>query len=225
MGDQAVVEVAARQREVQGNHLTKGDRMNRFHIFISGFNQDTSGDHGIFRIFKDAAVKTKHYDEVRCELRNYNADMEELAQMMVNMAGGSPGDINEVNIYAYSWGGGRGFTQLANALDMRGVIVNHAVLCDPVYWHPFPPLRWWGAKSKSSKIVVPSNVLNVSSVHQVKNWPSGHQLVAADPKKTYIQKRIKVDAGHSSIDDSVDYRRLAMAVYQPSTIGDQDVHV
>jgi len=189
--------------------------MDTFHVFINGFNQTTGQRSvGMFQLFKNACEATKSIDNIRCEIRNYDANMEELASFMLNMAGDS---MLIVNVYAYSWGGGRGFISLARALKKRGVEIRLAVLCDPVYSSWFSPLRPVLAFNPWAKITIPSNVNHVNSVHQTQNHPRGHRIVAADRSKTVIHGRVLVNRNHAYIDESTQFRDMVIEGYMTDT--------
>lgn len=125
--------------------------------------------------------------------------------------------------YAYSWGGGWGFPTFARELDQRGIEIAHAVLCDAVYR---PPRRYlgalvaWQALLSAPKIVVPPNVREVDWFYQREGLPEGHQVVAADPRRTRVNPGLRLyGVTHHYMDDQAAWWRKCQdvaAIAQPS---------
>src|SRR6185437_8047403 len=122
----------------------------------------------------------------RVELREWDADWQRVAEHVLLCA--IAGDVRpQIKIYAFSWGAGWGFLQLARRLRERGLEVDAAVLSDPVYRSPLLIDRWRSLVGRP-KIVVPDNVHQVDWFYQRTNTPHGGRVVALDPKRTDVRK-------------------------------------
>lgn len=109
--------------------------------------------------------------------------------------------------FGYSWGCGYGFVQLARELQVRGLEIDHAVLCDPVhhglfYWRAFIPRTLFHEISVS----VPGNVRRVSRFFQRVDKPAGHKL-NLEGKYTDVVKEVELLVGHTRIDDAEEFHR------------------
>ena len=104
----------------------------------------------------------------------------------------------KVHISAFSWGCGRGAVRLARALDRRGILVQEAVLCDPVN-------RWPWKRS----IRIPENVESVWYLVQRKTWPQGAVELRHGPETT-IYSPIPLPTGHIWSDDAQVFHETAI---------------
>lgn len=150
----------------------------RWNICISGFLQNKYEPNGFDKLF----TKLNQFSNPDTYLLYcpWNSDWKAIAEWIFRM---SDDDVT-INIFAYSWGVGYGFTRLARQLEKRNLKVNHAVLSDGVY---YPGVFKWRALIPIRPITVPCNVRTVDWFYQSTNTPSGHSLVAECPEFTNIK--------------------------------------
>jgi len=146
----------------------------------------------------------------RIELENWDDDTEHTAEYIYQLS--SKENPPDVAIFAFSWGCGYGFINLARSLQKRGIDVKYAVLCDPVYYG----LAKWRAlipKTLYSKvyITVPGNVKEVFWLRQNVSKPAGHDLRAESPY-TCIHEPIILDVKHTDADNSPQFMALCNEV-------------
>ena len=113
-----------------------------------------------------------------------------------------------IYVFAYSWGCGRGFIRLAKELKKRGMSIQHAVLCDPVF-HSWA--RIWRSMVFSPAIKIPSNVHRVSWFRQKQNRPRATELVATG-KYTVIDQPIWLKRSHEWMDDAPEFHEKCLEV-------------
>jgi hypothetical protein len=119
----------------------------------------------------------------------------------------------------YSWGAGHGVMQLGRALGELGLTIDHAVLADPIYRHPWLP-SWLQVRSLlnwvwAPTITVPAAIRQVRWCRQIQSKPMAHNL-----KRVYQRHAPPADRGvgieppaladghdHLSIDESAVFRR------------------
>lgn len=186
----------------------KTNPITTWHVCISGYTQSEAEMTGLMRIALELGARHRG-PATAVELHRWNDDWKALAEFiwLARPNGDSEGPV--VNIYAYSWGAGWGFTQLAKALKARGIAVRCAVLADPVYRS-----RWWSMLWRSlspfakPRIEVPANVRKVWWFYQHSlPWyclaePRGHRLTAEEPSATVIHEGVKVSGViHHYMDD------------------------
>ena len=191
----------------------------RLHNIIAGYTQTKSRWHGsvILREKMQEAV-----DELsnNCQFRRvwihrWNEHWAEMAQRIWWLGQYHEREI-EVGIYAYSWGAGWGFIQLAKELRELGITVKHAVLCDPVYRHNYPlgnwrafsnhPLLSWCMRTK---IIVPDNVKEVFVYRQNLNYPKGFDVESKNPT-TVIHPAVGLKCTHQTIDEREEYHNRSI---------------
>ena len=114
-----------------------------------------------------------------------------------------------ISVFAYSWGCGHGFIQFAKQLEKRGLTINHAVLCDPVY-HSW--VRPWRALLCSPAIKIKPNVTRVSWFRQYMNKPRATNLRAVDPRKTHIEAAVVLRRTHEFMEDSSEFINKSLSV-------------
>lgn len=112
-----------------------------------------------------------------------------------------------VYVFAYSWGCGRGFVRLAKELKKRGITIDHAVLCDPVY-HSWS--RLWRAVLFSPAIKIPSNVKRVSWFRQEQSYPRATTLKAVG--NTLIEPPVTLNNDHAWMDDASEFHAKCLEV-------------
>lgn len=181
--------------------MVRTPTVHAWHLCISGFTQTEGQLTGLMRLCLELGIR-HNGPRTRVELRKWNDDWSDVAEFIwltrPNGASGGP----RVNVYAYSWGAGWGFTQLAQQLRQRQIEVSSAVLCDPVYRSRWLSMQWrslWG----HPVIRVPDNVHTVWSCYQTTNKPAGHPLVADDPSRTRILPAVHVPGvTHQYMDDT-----------------------
>lgn len=126
-------------------------------------------------------------------------------------------------VAAYSWGAGWGFIRLAKELKKRGLRIDKAVLCDPVYRSPLLPFGWLtrirsliNSGPLAPRIVIPSNVENVWYFYQRQNKPRAHRLVPQKEGYPVLHPGIEarpnegleageLDASHAFMDDQPEF--------------------
>ena len=177
------------------------------HVVISGFCQTVDRPTGCQRIWME--LRRLCSPETQVLLGEWNSNWEKLAEaiFLCSRVGDYPReeDHPRVFVYAYSWGAGCGFPRFASALALRGIMVQEAVLCDPIYRPRMLP-SWctgWLSLIRTMRVAVPWNVKEVRGVRQKDTFLRGHDVVKEDPgQKTRIHKFLEVRAGHCHIDDS-----------------------
>lgn len=185
-----------------------------WHIIISGFRQTEDRPNGMTRMWLSLG---KHRSpETTIALREWNSDWDVVAET-VWWSNPVPEKL-VVNVYAYSWGAGWGFTRLAHALSLRGIKVNIAVLSDPVYRHWYA-LGQWRALVPWSTIIVPSNVSEVFWYRQYRAIPRGHNLVAENKLVTTIHPAVELNHSHVYMDDAWDFQKKAMEIAEQTHRG------
>lgn len=170
----------------------------QWHVVISGFLQRQGHPNGMLRL---AMQLHRQYASNDCmvELRLWQEDMKGLAEKiwLTRPADSRP---PRVKIYGYSWGGAAAL-QLAEQLWDRSIDVEYVVLSDAVYRHRYW-LGNWRACWPFSSLIVPPNVRRVAWYRQRRNWPRGHDVIAATPHKTDITNGAILDATHAYMDDA-----------------------
>ncbi|MGE0605526.1 MAG: hypothetical protein AB7O62_00265 [Pirellulales bacterium] len=188
-----------------------------WHICISGFRQPPGYPSGIQTVW--SRLRRAHNNgRVAVEYWEWCAAWDQVAELIWNFR--RPGHVPRVFIYAYSWGGGWGFTRLARALQKRGIEVPTAVLCDPVYCSPLW-VGWFAAFLSWKTIRVPANVKRVLHFFQRQNWPRGHRPVAVDPSATLVEPGRELRLEHHYMDDAEEFQSLCVDVAKKAS---SDLH-
>lgn len=154
-----------------------------WHLVISGFTQKLEHPNGCQNLWNAIRRARRDCYEAATRLDPWNSDWAGIAELVWRFR---PTDRPPaVFVYAYSWGGGWGFPQLAEQLADRGIEIEHAVLSDAVYKSP---LRLLAPLSLTPwpEIRVPENVREVDWFYTRNGLPAGHKVVAANPKRTLI---------------------------------------
>jgi hypothetical protein len=177
-----------------------------WHILIRGFTQCDARPSGFEHLWLQ--LRNRSNPDTAILLVNWNADFADLASLISRCSTEGAG----VNIYAYSWGAGRGFPMLACELHRHGMTVATACLCDPVYRDPglpawLPDLR---AMLPDQKIVVPSNVAEVHWCYQRRNHPTGHTPVRSPDASTVIHPGRELFIHHEQMDDAPEFYEIAL---------------
>ena len=182
-----------------------------WHIVLSGFLQREGSPNGMVRLYSHLHAEHAGPD-CMVELRTWNDSMASLAEKIWLLR---PANMPVVKIYGYSWGGANAIV-LANELGKRSIGVKSMVLSDAVYRHRYR-LGSWRALWPFSTLWVPPNVVSVWWYRQTKNLPSGHEVVAVDPKRTWISNGAIIEnTTHQYMDDSPEFHRTAMEVARGS---------
>ena len=125
-----------------------------------------------------------------------------------------------VYIYAYSWGAGWCATHLMQELRRRGLAVEIAIFCDPVYRSPYMPA--WLPFNPSSMlgkwpIWIPDNVKIVKGFYQTEKQPWAHPVRAMDAELTTIETFARLHGvEHQYMDDHPRYHQLAVETAKAS---------
>ena len=171
--------------------------ISRWIVPISGFTQSRSRSNGIDRLWLKVRDQANGTVSV-VPPQHWNSDWEQWAGWISRM---SRGEKPEVFIFAYSWGCGNGAIQLARELRSAAIDVKAMVFSDPVYhswWRP------WRAMVASPKILIPSNVGEVSWFRQQINYPRGTGLVS-ESTGTTIHEPITLHYDHQGMDDAGEF--------------------
>ncbi len=116
----------------------------------------------------------------------------------------------DVRVFCYSWGVGNGLVSLGEQMHKRGMRINAAVCCDPVYYSWW---RLWRALIGSPAVELPPNVGSAFWLYQTQNRPNGSRgLVAAEGADTRIAEGQEIDATHQYADDHGAFHNLALNV-------------
>lgn len=183
-----------------------------WHFVIGGFRQHAGLPSGIQALW--SKLRRAHGNgRVAVELREWSTDWDAVAELVWNFR--RPPELPAVYVYAYSWGAGWGFTRLAHALERRGIQIEDAVLCDPVYRSPLRSLAWLSILPGRT-VKVPANVARVHWFYQRQSFPSGHQPVAADPTKTRVGEPTLLNLDHVYMDDADEFHSLACDIARAS---------
>ncbi len=170
----------------------------RWIIPISGFTQGRSAKNGITHLWQ----KIRRYDggsTVVLPPQEWNRRWKETARWIWDMS--PDGVCPEVYVFAYSWGCGWGFTELARYLESYSCDITAAVLSDPVYRSRWKPWRSLLPHKYCPSIKIPGNVREVYWLRQEKNIPQGASLKAADPERTKIHEPRIAHYPHQAMDD------------------------
>ena len=183
----------------------------KVYVPIMGFTQDTSRVTGIEKIWRELRLRSSA-DTWVLPPQVWNADWRALANLIRNNAQQDA----EIVIVAYSWGAGHGFVTLAKELDKHGLVIQEAILADPVYRSPRTLLRWRSLVNRgplAPTIKIPQNVGGVFWTRQKRNKPQGHDLAGlATYGLTWIYDPVLVDCDHEYMDDRQEFRDLVMEV-------------
>jgi len=177
-----------------------------WHIVISGYLQDRAQRTGMAHLGRSLMLKFSGRDDTRVSTLAWDDNMASMAEMVWRDS--TRDDQTHICVYGYSWGG-QSAIHLCRALQNRGLVVSHLVLCDPVYRHRYW-LGQWRTLFQLVPIVIPENVREVDWVRQRVTWPSGHNLSAENADKTNIAEPIWLEVGHRWIDDHPRFQKLAM---------------
>lgn len=194
------------------NYSPTDDRclVQNFFVVRSGFLQHKgSPGNGCVRIAGELSWQFGGHHN-RVELEAWNDCPRQSAEYIYRL--GRKGTPPAVCIFAYSWGAGHGFVELARELQRRGVEVAAAVLCDPVYhgldaWRALIPRTLF----RRITVTVPANVNDVHWFRQSIDKPAGHDLRYESP---YTRRRdpVELDVGHTEIDNAPEFRSCCLAV-------------
>jgi hypothetical protein len=182
--------------------------VHEWHICITGYSQQTGEPTGLHKLWQRLGRLRK--SDVCVELREWNSDWRKVAELIwLTSQNGKP---PRITIYAYSWGAGYGFVQLARELKRRGLSVDAAVLADPVYHSRHRLTRWLAMVANPLiRIHVPANVREVFWTRQTCSRPCAHDLVA-DSDDTLIHPARNRTATHTYMDDDPFFHHMALEV-------------
>lgn len=191
--------------------MVRTPTVHAWHICISGFTQTEGQLTGLMRLCLELGVR-HNGPHTRVELRKWNDDWSDVAEFIRLTQPGGSTEGPRVAIYAYSWGAGWGFVQLARELRRRQIDVQSAVLCDPVYRSRWWSMQWrslWG----SPVIRIPDNVCQLWRFYQTTNKPAGHDVMAEDASRTRIFPGVHVpNVTHDFMDDAPEFFERSLEV-------------
>lgn len=180
-------------------------KLKTWHICIPGFRQHEGEVTGMRRLW--LALGTLRSRTCDVVLREWNSHWAGIADLIVQCSESNP----TIRVYAYSWGAGHGFVTLARELRVRGLEIQTAVLCDPVYrgrtilgaclaYVPMVPLT------------VPDNVREVWYTRQYVSCLRGHRVRAEDHHVTVVHSPLILKAGHTWMDDHPAFFDMCLTV-------------
>ena len=202
----------------RGDPFRRGARdglgLSAWHIVICGFTQGIgrrTGSHTLWMALNQSLSDAK----TAVLLYPWHSRWSDVAEMVAvsSDTAGPP----KICVYAYSWGAGYGFVQLAKQLRRRGLSIDQAVLCDPVYKSPLWSLAWLSLVHQwlGLAIHVPANVRHVQHFFQRRNVPRGAALVARSPL-THIDEGAELDRNHGWMSEAAEYQSLCKRVARES---------
>lgn len=194
---------------------------------IPGYLQNRSqSNQGLPTLAHELVLDLNFTGLAQVELDEWNTDWSVQAEWIYRLA--IPQD-SQVVVIAYSWGAGFGFTRLAQELRDRGILIQHAILSDPVFhlgprwfhtvaglflaqmraYYPYSrctqKLCDWGLLPPRPTIKVPDNVLAVDYFIQRNSPLRGHELVA-EGAHTVINRHPIDYRTHTNMDDCPEFR-------------------
>ena len=177
----------------------------KWHIPISGFTQSINRANGFDKLW----LKLRSHSSSLVSLMSpqpWNADFSAIAEWIHRMR---PEERTpDIRVYAYSWGCGHGFVKLADELWKRGLKIDYAVLCDPVYhswWRP------WRAMIFSPEIRIPKSVSRIDWFYQRQNHPQATTLKATSDL-TIITEGVELNYEHEYMDDAPEFHAKCLEV-------------
>lgn len=168
---------------------------------ISGFLQSKGQDNGTFKLWKKLGVYRSPNTAV--SLHEWNSDFSEIAAIIEKSG------VQNVLIFAYSWGAGNGAKRLSVELLKKGINVKNMVLSDPVYRSPLWIFSWQALLNIRS-ITYPRNVWNIDYFVQQNIPPKGHTVKIED--KTI--EPVILNSTHLLMDDHEEYHNKCLEVTQ-----------
>lgn len=183
------------------------------HVFAMGFTQTLGSNGGQIALWKKARAHSGQDHYILTPMR-WRDDPEDVARFLWQLAPA------RIYAYAYSWGAGVFFVQLAEALHELGLDIDVAVLCDPVWrsrllpaWLPLNPFSLLGV----GKIKVPPNVRAVHRLYQRENRPRGDELRIVDPDRTAFLTDMELRVPHAQMEDQPEYHDLVLGIIERAT--------
>lgn len=184
--------------------------INQWHICISGFRQNKAELNGMevlwlgLRAYSSPTMCVQYY--------TWDENWKDIAKFISR----NSNDDTKVHIYAYSWGAGWGFQQLSKYLAKEGMVVNIAVLCDPVSRTPYLP-SWLPLNPLSllpdRKLHLQPNIREVYWLRQRVNRPCGHTPVG---EHCIIHPPVELSVPHSKMEDDPAFHMMVMDVVRYS---------
>lgn len=173
--------------------------------------------------FRESALQRTGMEQLWAELRKFASPectvlspwewRDNMRSLAAFVSRNSPGTMPRLFVFAYSWGGGYAFPRLARECERLGLTIETACLCDPVYrsrllptWLPLNPM----SLTRGRRIRVPASVEVVYWVRQTLSLPAGHEVVPEDPTATDVVSPTVVEATHTTIDSSRQWRELVL---------------
>jgi len=181
------------------------------HVLISGFQQTIARPNGVVELWKK--MRTYASPSTSVNIWTWDSKWQDVAALMRMVAG--PAEQPLIFVYAYSWGAGWGFIELARELREYGLQIHHAVLADPVYrsnllptWLPINAL----SLTRFPTISVPRNVREVSWTYQRKNRPWGHTPIPQVAQLTKVNAPIQRPGPHDAMDNDPEWHQMCLNV-------------
>jgi len=189
------------------------------HVCISGFRQRQGHWNGALTI-RESLICNGHslgiqsrveyytWDTPWCDVAEYAAALQRKYREDDNLV---------VLVYAYSWGAGWGAMRLAKKLGARGINIRVMVLCEPIYRHPNPLMRWRAMSTvdlpflPQPTIRAPDNVDEIWWFVQRQNRPSGHRILAQS-SETVIHEPVELHAEHQHMHQQKEWHDKCLEV-------------
>ena len=182
--------------------------IHQWHIPIMGFTQTHARQTGIGKLWLKMRPLSTPENCVMMPLA-WNTNWSNIANFIRMQSTHAP----DIRVYAYSWGCGWGFQNLSKHLDLLGLNVAHAVLCDPVFrskilpaWLTFNPL----SMIRGARIKIDHCVEHVRWLRQFKNRPQGANLVAVNDRMTKIDEPLVLELPHAEMEDSQEFHAMVL---------------
>ena len=185
--------------------------IDQWHICISGFRQNKAELNGMELLW--LGLRGHSSPKVCVQYYAWNEDWKAIAKFISR----NSNDETRINVYAYSWGAGWGFVNLAKRLGQEGMYINNTVLCDPVSRSPYLP-AWLPLNPLSllsdRKLKLPDNIREIHWLRQKVNRPCGHTPIC---EHAIIHDPVELKVPHSAMEDSPEFHMMVMDVVHKST--------
>lgn len=192
--------------------------LHTFHQIGSGFTQTNDRHNGCLELFLE--MRKFSSPEVNVDIREWNADWDARAGMIFLMSEEARRNNLPIRIhyYGYSWGCGNGYVKFAKALKKRGLKINHAVLCDPVYRSGFIP-SWFPnwlqlaplSMTSFMGLKIPYKSTNrVDWFYQRQNRPMGVEPRVCGDDPVVVECMGELQADHQHMDDQKAWQHHAL---------------
>lgn len=180
----------------------------QWHILISGFTQSIDRENGFDRLWKKLRPLVSEHVSL-LPPQQWKADFSAIAEFIYRMK--PENTVPDIRVYAYSWGCGYGFLELAKQLNKHKLGISEAVLCDPVYYSRWRPWRAIARGRWALPIKIPTNVTRVHWFRQFENRPQATELIG-DVNYTLVTKPVILKVKHAYMEDQIEFHTKCLEV-------------